>query len=176
MRAIRSFEIPDAYLFLKRSARLLFYKKQRGVGRYGVQDLVSGEALELRQSVEKANHRESIMFVTANQTKIVYYAKFERIVQINSEKRKKKEGIVQINSLETGELFGAIQCDEEMLHNKIALSPRWCLSADTNKVRSLEFVDKNPLKHVHAIAYNDFENEVYTANRAGEGHYIYLWA
>eukprot|EP01083_Nonionella_stella_P087871 244642_1 len=170
---LNQFKSPDAYLFLKRCNRLLYFKEsvtrdRQVIGHYGVLDLVNGEKIRLTQHIDNANHRESVMFVTKNQTKIIYYSKFK-----NPDRNYHKEGIIQINSLETGELFGWIMCDETMMEDRTPLNHRWCLAPTVNKKRENIFIDKNPLKQVTAIGYDDVQNEIYVGTRSGN---IYIWA
>ena len=181
-KLLNPFEVPDAYLFLKRCNRLLYYKHpqidqienyninniENNLGIYGVLDLVSGENIELEQAINNANHRESVMCVTQNQSKIIYYSKFK-----NKQRQNKREGIIQINSLENGQLFGFIKCTQKMMENQIPLNHRWCLAPQTNKQRENIFINKNPLRHITSIYFNEYQNEIYTGNRNGD---ILVWA
>merc|ERR1712228_563677 len=166
----KKFEVPNAYLFLKRTNRLLYFtnteepeNERTNFGYYGVKDLISGDDIALDQHVKNTDHRDSVMFVTQNQAKIIYYAKFKNEERKQSEDNKKKsktEGIIQINSLETGQLFGWLMSDDEMMQNKVALKHRWCLSQEQNKKREDTLISKNPLKSVSAIHYNEEQNEI----------------
>ena len=139
------------------------------LGIYGVLDLLNGVNIELKQHVNNANHRESVMSVTLNQSKIIYYAKFK-----NKERNNKREGIIQINNLENGELLGSITLNTKMSKKiPIPLKPRWCLSSEQNKKRRNIFVTRNPLKSVRAINYNEIQNEIYTGYSNGD---IIVWA
>ena len=102
--------------------RLLFHREKRNevegadgtttstkFGYYGVLDLVTRDEVVLLQRMDRHIHSSSIMHITRDQTKIVHYSKWTNAATA------RKEGMVQINSLETGELFGSIQCDEEMV-------------------------------------------------------------
>ena len=156
------------------SDRLLYYKKgKKGqynlpeLGQYGVLDLVNGQDITLDKHIKNADHRESILYISQNQTKIIYYSKF-----VNYQ-RNKKEGIIQINSLENGQLFGYIVCDDHMIQNQTSLTNRWCLSSAHNKQRKTVLVEPNPLKNITAISYNEKHNEIYTGNRCGD---ILIWA
>jgi len=138
----------------------------RGV--YSVLDLVSGQRIELKQHVKNASHRDSVMFITPDQTKIIYYSKFR-----NARRRNKREGIIQINSLENGQLFGWIRCNEQMMKRRTSVSNRWCLSAAQNEKRTHLEVHRNPLKGITALNYNMKHNEIYTGNKNGD---ILIWA
>ena len=146
--------------------------------------------------------KDSIMTVTMDQSKIIYYSQWttkEEINRVKQEndrlnegrhpeepqyrKRPQKWGIIQINSLETGQLFGSIKGDEGMNENEsetMTLNRRWCLSAAENAKRAEIEVESDPLKHVSAICYNESHNEIYTGNysggRANRRFCLYLWA
>ena len=173
-KLVNKFSIPDAYLFLKRYHRLLYYedkdneanKEQKS--RYGILDLISEQRILLKQLVGNVDHREAAMFVTKDQSKIVYYSR------LISNGRTSRNGIIQVNSLETGQLFGWITCNDDIiLNNEMHLAPRWCLSPHKNIERQKIIIKKNPLNRVSTIYYNHVENEIYTGNKDAQ---IHIWA
>ena len=71
---MQSFDIPNAYLFLKRMNRLLFHREKRNevegadgtttttkFGYYGVLDLVTRDEVVLLQRMDRHIHSSSIM-------------------------------------------------------------------------------------------------------------------
>ena len=126
--------------------------------KYFILDLINNTKINVIQKMNNIIHLEYVMHINDDKTKIIYYGKYNE-----------KYDIIQINSLENGKLFGWIKYNK----NELYLSPRWCLSGETNKKRKNMLIKKNPLKRLSTISYNDKFNEIYTGNKKCE---IHLWA
>ncbi|ETO29239.1 hypothetical protein RFI_07884 [Reticulomyxa filosa] len=177
VRECKNFVIPEAFLHITDSSKLLLVKS----GKLFVLDFMTDSVLQFRISLvettsEYSRHASVGLFVSSNQDTLATYCRQKIgtkhignaciffVLSNATLQISQKLGSVNLNCLSTGKLLGSIQCPID--DTRVSCSPI------SEKKFKNQMSPPNPLGSVCGVFYNEIMNEIYTGNTNG---FIHVW-